>query len=110
MHLHKHKILLILGFRFLYGIRAVTPFAIGASGVAPSLFFPLNAIGAAIWAVAVGILGYFFGKSIELFIEEVKQYEMLAIGLAIAIGILVWWYRRMRKSKKLKAASAPTES
>lgn len=108
VHLHKHKILLILGFRFLYGIRAVTPFAIGASGVKPSLFFPLNAIGAAIWAVSVGILGFYFGKTIELFIEDVKQYEMSVLGGLVAIGLLVWWYRRARKTSKEKATT-PTK-
>lgn len=40
--LKRHQLLLILGFRFVYGLRTATPFVIGASGryIAPSFFDP----------------------------------------------------------------------
>lgn len=55
--LAKHQVLLILGFRFLYGLRTVTPFIIGASGISHYRFFALKAIGASIWAIVVGVSG-----------------------------------------------------
>lgn len=38
--LERHSVLVMLGFRFLYGIRTVTPFAIGWTGVRPRTFVP----------------------------------------------------------------------
>jgi len=46
---------LILAFRFLYGLRTVAPFVIGMSPVPTGQFIFLNAAGALVWAVAVGI-------------------------------------------------------
>lgn len=34
----KHQILLMLGFRFLYGLRTITPFVLGISRIAPFRF------------------------------------------------------------------------
>jgi membrane protein DedA with SNARE-associated domain len=49
--LNRFRTLLILIFRFLYGLRAVTPFVIGMSTVPTRTFVLLNAIGALVWAV-----------------------------------------------------------
>jgi membrane protein DedA with SNARE-associated domain len=88
--LERHQIPVVLGFRFLYGLRNVTPFVIGASGFQPARFLLLNAAGAAIWAVAGGAAGYLFGQTVEVFVEEAKKYElMLFIALAVG-GLLVW--------------------
>jgi membrane protein DedA with SNARE-associated domain len=95
--LHQHQILLILGFRFLYGLRTVTPFLIGASGIARLRFTILNLLGAFVWAVAIGILGYLFGQTFELLLDDIKRYELwLFVGLAI-VGVIVWWFYRFRK-------------
>lgn len=87
---HKHQIWLILGFRFVYGMRTVTPFILGASKVNAGLFFMLNAIGALIWAMAIGSAGFYFGKALEATLGRVKEYEMLLIGI-LAGGALALW-------------------
>ena len=89
--LHKHQIPVILGFRFLYGVRNVTPFVIGASKIHPLKFFALNFLGAGIWAIAVGYLGYTFGDLAEAFLGTVKKYEMYILGALIAVGIAMFW-------------------
>ena len=43
--LHKHPLPLVLGFRFLYGMRTLTPFLLGASGFSPVRFMILNVFG-----------------------------------------------------------------
>jgi membrane protein DedA with SNARE-associated domain len=88
--LHKHQILLILGFRFIYGLRTVTPLLIGASRVSPIRFIVLNIIGAAIWAIVVGSMGYLFGYTLEIFIHDVKRYELLFFAALAGIGIILW--------------------
>jgi membrane protein DedA with SNARE-associated domain len=99
--LNKHQILLILGFRFIYGIRSVTPFLIGISEVPPLRFLVLNMIGAALWAIAIGVAGYLFGHALELFIDDVKRYEMWAfLCIAIAGALLFLFHQRARRRAK----------
>ncbi|MEJ2470214.1 MAG: DedA family protein [Desulfuromonadales bacterium] len=95
----KHRLLIILGFRFLYGMRTVTPFAIGIAGISPRLFIPLNLLGAVVWSLAVGWAGYFFGQALEGFFGELKRVEVW-IMLAIAVtGGLIWWIHRLRSQQ-----------
>ena len=80
----------ILIFRFLYGLRTVAPFVIGMSTVPAPRFVLLNAVGALVWAVAVGCGGYLFGEALEAMIGDLKHYEMIILGAIAAIGTIFW--------------------
>jgi membrane protein DedA with SNARE-associated domain len=54
-HIRKHPDLWVLSFRFVYGLRTVMPVAIGLSGYPPRRYLLLNGIGAAVWALALGL-------------------------------------------------------
>jgi membrane protein DedA with SNARE-associated domain len=95
--LDKHQIWLILGFRFLYGLRTVTPFIIGASNISPSRFLIFNIIGASIWAQVIGISGYLFGRALEILIGDIKRYEFLIFAVLTGIGIVIWLVRFLKK-------------
>lgn len=87
----------ILGFRFVYGIRTVTPFALGMTRISALRYLVLNGIGAAVWAVVVTLLGYGFGEAIQLF---VKRAHHLEIGIVAAMGLValaLWTARRLRE-------------
>ncbi|MBF0285931.1 MAG: DedA family protein [Magnetococcales bacterium] len=86
----------ILGFRFVYGVRNVTPFALGSSGIAPWRFFTLNLIAAVVWALSFGFAGFFFGHAVELFLGEVKSYQYYVLGGIAAAAVLLWLYRLIR--------------
>jgi len=88
--LHRHQVLLILGFRFVYGIRTVTPFILGASGIGVARYLVLNLIGAIVWTVAVCALGYFVGQAAEHFLQQVKHYELWIFGGIIILGASAW--------------------
>ncbi|HUW98984.1 MAG TPA: DedA family protein [Acidiferrobacter sp.] len=87
--------LLILGFRFLYGMRSAAPFVFGVSGIGRWRFAILNAIGAAVWAIALGFGGYFAGQAFAVAIVHLKHYELAVLGLA-ALGAGVWLLSRYR--------------
>lgn len=89
--LHRHQIKVVLGFRFLYGVRNVTPFVIGASRMHPLKFFVLNFLGALVWAIAVGYLGYSFGDVAEAMLGKIKEYEIYFLGGLVLIGVLLFW-------------------
>ena len=97
--LERHQNLLIIGFRFLYGLRTVTPFAIGMSDVSYLRFALLNAIGAGIWATAIALAGYYFGRAVEAVLGDIKHYEIEVIAAIVVIAVLVWLahvYRQRR--------------
>jgi membrane protein DedA with SNARE-associated domain len=97
--LRRHQIKVVLGFRFLYGIRNVTPFVIGASRMSPFKFFVLNFLGALVWAISVGYLGYQFGTIAEALMGKIQKYEMYILGLLVAGGLFLFWRSNRRPEK-----------
>lgn len=89
--LNRHQMLVILGFRFLYGVRNVTPFVIGTCGIAPGRFFVLNFIGALVWAAVVGFLGYQFGYLAEVLLGEIQRYELSILAALLVAGLVLFW-------------------
>jgi len=111
--LERHRVPVILTFRFLYGLRSVIPFAIGLSRIPASEFLILNALAAAVWAVAVGAGGYLFGHGVEYVLADVKRYETAAMLLVCTAGIAVWCgyflWRRRRSAPESTEDEAPQQ-
>lgn len=98
--LEKHQVLVLISFRFFYGFRNVTPFAVGTSNISPLRFFCLNGIGAAIWAVSFGVGGYYLGDVLERFLQEAKWYVAGGLlGILAAFWIIKTVRSRLRKSR-----------
>lgn len=102
--LERHSVLLSVTFRFFYGMRLLTPFVIGMTGFPRRRFVPLNILGAVIWVGVFGLAGYTFGHVVELFLQDVRRYQLwLALAL-LAIGTLgglgYWISRRGGKREE----------
>jgi membrane protein DedA with SNARE-associated domain len=100
--LERHQTWLILGFRFLYGLRNITPFAIGMSEVPTRRFVLLNIVGAAVWAMAFACGGYLFGAAMETFFTG-RQKWLLVGGLAL-VAVVIWAVRTIRKRPTARGA------
>ena len=99
-HLHRHQNLLILSFRFFYGLRNVTPFAIGAARVTRLRFFSLNFVGAVVWATSLASAAYFFGEAFSLLLSDFRHYELyVLLGLVVA-GFLLWLVTLIRRRRR----------
>jgi len=98
--LSRHQMKVVLGFRFLYGIRNVTPFVIGASRMNPFKFFVLNFLGALVWAAAVGYLGYQFGHLAEAMMGRIQKYEIYILGFIVAVGLFLFWRKTLNDKNK----------
>lgn len=100
--LERYHEVLILSFRFFYGLRNLTPFTLGTTDISAKKFFVLNAIGAFIWAVAFACIGYLFGDLLENMLEsvlkEVHNAELIIFGI-IALVLLALWIRKMLRKK-----------
>ena len=100
--LHRHQIKLILGFRFLYGLRSVTPFVIGASGIPMWRYLSLSVVGGVIWTAVVGSLGYLLGNTLAALLREVRHYEGWILALIALTGLTVWGIRRARERRQAR--------
>lgn len=87
----------ILVFRFLYGLRAAGPVAVGVTQVGHVRFAVLNAIGALIWAAFFVGLGLIFGPAVVGVLNALMAHAApFAIGaavVAIAAGLIFWRWR-----------------
>lgn len=102
-HLHRHQNLLILSFRFFYGFRNVTPFAVGAAHISRSRFFTLNLIGAVVWSFSFAYAGYLFGEAFRLFLDDFKRYEMYVLFALVLAGALIWLITLIRHRRRALA-------
>ncbi len=100
--LERYHDLIMLGFRFVYGMRIMTPFVIGMSkSIKTSRFVILNAIGAMIWSVVISAGGYLFGYALESVIKDIKHYELEVIMIISAVGIILWIIHKYRENRTL---------
>jgi len=92
--MHRHQIPLMLGFRFLYGVRIITPVLMGASGISPLRFLICNLIGASTWALLFGSLGYLFGEAMQAVVKDLYRYQLWLFGGLALSGLGIWLLRR----------------
>jgi membrane protein DedA with SNARE-associated domain len=91
---------LIVGVRFMYGLRIVGPITIGMSDVATWRFALFNILGASVWAALIGGAGYLFGPSLQWMLNNIIQYEKIPILLFVVAAVVfgsVRWLRLRRQ-------------
>lgn len=103
-HLRRHQDFLILTFRFYYGLRNVTPFAVGSAQVPRLRFFTLNLIGAIVWANVFAFSGYLLGETFKLFVDDYHRYALYLLGALVVIGLSIWLATLIRNRKRAIAA------
>jgi membrane protein DedA with SNARE-associated domain len=102
----------ILAFRFIYGVRNISSFALGLSAVRAKRFLWLNFAAAGLWAASFVAVGYFLGHELRWVLADLARsfkLGMLAIFLIIAGGVaLVHRLHRRRSPPLPRAADAAT--
>jgi undecaprenyl-diphosphatase len=78
--------------RFIGVVRTIAPFVAGSSRMPYRRFVVFNVIGAAMWALAYVLVGYFLAESWQL-IEKWVGRVGLVMGL-LALTVVVIWLRR----------------
>lgn len=99
----------ILGFRFTYGLRAVSPVAIGLSAIPLRRFALLNALACLIWAALYTMIGYMFGPTVDRIIAAAAPYKTeLLIALPIpGTCLLIWWLWRRHRQRRRERLNPP---
>jgi membrane protein DedA with SNARE-associated domain len=106
--LRKQEDLFILTFRFIYGLRNVSPFIIGMTGVSRVKFVLLNLIAAAVWANTFAWGGYYLGKALDCYLGTSSEIALVAIVLVVVAASLFKRFRQRRRPINT-SASLPAE-
>ncbi|MCB2170410.1 MAG: DedA family protein [Deltaproteobacteria bacterium] len=100
----RHGIVVLL-YRFIYGMRAVIPFLLGAGRCRVGTFTLLSAASAMAWATVIGTGGYFFGEIFQRLILEgqsIQKNGLLGVALLASLVIGMRWRAHRRDALQRK--------
>lgn len=92
----RHERWVVLGFRFLYGLRTTVPFALGMGGLPRRRFLLLNALSVAVWVAVVTAVGYGLGSASQQLLSDVAHYEWAVMAAVALVGALGWLAHEIR--------------
>ena len=99
-----HPALFVFGFRFIYGMRTISPIAIGATDYPMSHFVMLNALAALVWGCLFVTLGYWFGTGIEAAFGRLHVVKHLAAVLLLAGGAAFLLHRFVKRKVRSRSS------
>jgi membrane protein DedA with SNARE-associated domain len=109
--LRRYNTWFILSFRFIYGIRNVSSFAMGTSGLSYVRFLALNFLAAGMWSLSFAGVGYLLGHAFEAMLGDlVKQFGLVMLGVFLfVIALVMGLHKRLQKreAELLKNKPAP---
>ncbi|WP_162902212.1 DedA family protein [Facilibium subflavum] len=97
-YIKKYRLLYIFMYRFLPGLRFISPYIIGINAERFLPFFIIDWFAAFIWAVIFGTLGYLCGAATLRFFDDFASYDTY---IYITIGIIVVVYILFKGGKRL---------
>jgi membrane protein DedA with SNARE-associated domain len=89
----RHGAKTIFVARFITGLRVVAAVLAGGSDMPWRIFLLYNALGAVVWATAIGVAGYLLGRSWNVLEQWIGRTSLagLAIVLVVAAVMIARW-------------------
>src|SRR5260221_12688075 len=92
----------ILSFRFIYGVRNFSSFALGLSAVRWDRFMRLNFLAAGLWAASFVAVGFFLGHAFRAVLGDLaRSFSLAMLGAFVAIGAGMWLLHRLQRRRQL---------
>ena len=93
----------ILSFRFIYGVRNFSSFAMGMSAIRGKRFLALNFLAAALWAANFIAVGYFLGHAFRAVLGDLaRSFSLAMLGVFVAIACGVGLVHRAQRRRQLR--------
>ena len=93
-----HALAVVL-LRFAYGLRTAGPFVLGAGRMRTAVFVGANGLGAVLWALAFGAIGYASGQAAQRLLGGFARPEhagLAAVGTVLLVVAVVHLALRRR--------------
>ena len=94
----RYGIFFVLIFRFIYGIRTISPAVLGATHYPVARFMVLNAISAAVWAVCFTGIGWGLGEVVREALAR-RGHTPELVAAAVLLTIILWTAWRFLKKR-----------
>src|SRR5579862_7912652 len=93
----------ILTFRFIYGIRNFSSFALGLSAVRWDRFLRLNFTAAGLWAASFVGVGFFLGHAFHAVLGDIaRSFSLVMLAVFVALGAGMWLLHRLQRRRLLR--------
>jgi len=90
----------ILSFRFIYGVRNFSSFALGVSAVRWNRFLRLNFLAAGVWAASFVSVGYFLGHAFRAVLGDLaRSFSFVMLGVFVAVAGGMWLLHRPQRRR-----------
>jgi membrane protein DedA with SNARE-associated domain len=88
----------ILTFRFIYGVRNISSFAMGLSAIHWQRFMWLNLLAAGLWAASFIGTGYFLGHAFRAVLGDLaRSVSLVMLAALAAISGTIWLLHRAQR-------------
>jgi membrane protein DedA with SNARE-associated domain len=106
--LERYDTWFILSFRFIYGVRNVSSFALGLSAVRWDRFLRLNFAAATLWAASFVAVGYFLGHAFRAVLGDLAHsFSLVMLAVFVAIAALIALLHRHQRRRRFGLMAAP---
>lgn len=96
--MRKYGSIIIVVKKYIYGLKTLVPLAIALTPYSFAKFNLYNAIGAIVWGISIGLLGYFSGGILIKGFEMLGEYPLLApLFILVLLGGLWLWLKQATK-------------
>jgi len=90
----------ILSFRFIYGVRNFSSFALGMSAVRWNRFLRLNFVAAGLWAASFVGVGYFLGHAFRAVLGDLaRSFSFVMLGVFVTVAGGMWLLHRSQRRR-----------
>jgi phosphatidylglycerol lysyltransferase len=93
---------LLLASRWTFGLRIVIPAACGAVGMSPAVFTGVDFVAVLIWAVALGLAGYYSGAAVERHLKDIQHVGGWILLAAVLSAAAVMGTRRVLRQARVR--------
>ncbi|MBV9311872.1 MAG: hypothetical protein JOZ73_13665 [Solirubrobacterales bacterium] len=76
----------------------------GIHRVRPSMYLPINALAAALWAVGIGLGAYYIGSDIVEWVGDIGWAMAAGLGVLVVAGLITGIVSRRRHAERRHAA------
>jgi len=105
--LRRYSTAFVLSFRFTYGVRNFSSFAMGMSGLMWRRFLVLNFLAAGLWAISFVGVGYTLGKTFGVALRQfADSFGLVMLGIFVLMALLIAVLHRVQRRRILPPAAA----
>lgn len=98
--LDRSPLLILLTYRFIYGLKMVILLVAGISKISWTKFAVLSAISNLLWILVFGALGFFCAQEVIEKFSMLGEYTWEIIGGILLAVVLYWAFFRWRRFKR----------